>query len=52
MPHRVPDTFFANNSFKFAGRRNGLGALILNVAIAAIVTLVVSQIWPARKVPG
>ena len=29
----------------------GLGALILNVLIAAVVTLVVSQVWPARRVP-
>src|SRR4030081_2509557 len=29
----------------------GLGALILNVVIAAVVTLVVSQVWPARRVP-
>ena len=30
----------------------GLGALILNVVIAAVVTLVVSQVWPARKAPA
>ena len=29
----------------------GLGALILNIAIAAAVTLVVSRVWPARAVP-
>ena len=30
----------------------GLGALILNVVIAAVVTPVVSQVWPARKAPA
>jgi solute:Na+ symporter, SSS family len=30
----------------------GLGALMLNIAIAAVVTLMVSPLWPARKVPA
>jgi solute:Na+ symporter, SSS family len=30
----------------------GLGALMLNIAIAAVVTLIASQVWPARKVPA
>src|SRR3977135_3760028 len=30
----------------------GLGALILHVIVAASITRVVSQVWPARKVPA